>query len=126
MRKLILTVILLALSACAASNMSTGKEPWSQIAPPEQRQHVMLTSFYCGDNCYVRYRPLDQPETEARSALCAVGDCIAWMTEQSDASDFEQRPAIITLGTGKQYDGGGALMSDDFPAITSLDFDLPQ
>ncbi|WP_108810631.1 hypothetical protein [Sphingorhabdus sp. Alg231-15] len=108
------------LAACATSGSPNAEPAWSAAGTPEQRQHVMLTGFDCGDNCYVHYRPLGQPEGELKTALCTVGACIAWMTEQSYAAKFEWRPATITLGTGKQYDGGGAVMSNDFPAITSL------
>ncbi|MEP2102056.1 MAG: hypothetical protein ABJP02_11160 [Parasphingorhabdus sp.] len=117
---------LLAVSACVSSGPSTNKTPSSITAPAEQRQRVMLTGFECGDNCYVHYRPLGQPEGEVKTALCTVGGCISWMTEQSFASKFERRPATITLGTGKQYDSGGAVMSIDFPAITSLKVDPAQ
>ncbi len=111
---------LLALSACATGGSPASEPPWSATAEPEQRQQVMLTGFECGDNCYVHYRPAGQPDGALKTALCTVGACISWMAEASFASKFEWRPAIITLGIGKQYDGGGAVMSDDFPAITSL------
>ncbi len=120
---LTLGATLMALSACAAGGSSDSEPAWSAKGVPEQRQRVMLTGFECGDNFYVRYRSAEQPEGESKAALCTIGPCIAWMAEQSSASEFKQRPAIITLGTGKQYDGGGAVMSDDFPAITSLTLD---
>ncbi len=114
---------LLALSACVTGKSPASELPWSATAEPELRQRVILTGFECGDNCYVHYRPAEQPEGERKSALCAVGACIAWMAEQSSASEFKLRAATITLGAGKQYDGSGAVMSDDFPAITSLILD---
>ncbi|WP_229953756.1 hypothetical protein [Parasphingorhabdus litoris] len=127
MNKLImLAAAVLTLNACVANDGMSGEAAWSKKDVPEKRQRVLLTGFECGDNCYVHYRPLGQPDGELKTALCTVGDCISWMAEQSYASKFDWRSATITLGTGKQYDGGGAVMSDDFPAITSLEVDPEQ
>lgn len=119
---LLAATTLLAVSACAASNNSTS-EPWSVVAPPEQRQRVILTGFDCGDNCYLHYRALGEPDGELQTALCTVGPCSAWFEEQAMGAEFIARRATVTLGIGKQYDGGGNVMSEDFPAITSLEID---
>lgn len=110
---------LLALSACA----SVSEPPWSATATPEQRQRVILTGFDCGDNCYLHYRALSQPDGDLQTALCSVGACETWYADQNMEPEYRERIATITLGIGKQYDGGGNVMSDDFPAITSLKID---
>lgn len=121
-----IAMTLFALSACAASGVSSSETPWSATAPPEQRQQIIITGFDCGDNCYLHYRPLTQPDGELQTALCSVGACEPWYSEQSMGPEFRERIATITIGIGKQYDGGGNVMSDDFPEITSIKIDPPK
>lgn len=114
---------LLALSACA-SNVSPDSEPaWSTTAQPEQREHIVITGFECGDNCYLNYRPQDRPTGERQTALCSTGICADWYSEQEMPAAYIGRGATVTLGIGQQVDGGGNVMSDDFPEIKGIVLD---
>ncbi len=110
----------LALGACAAGGVSNNALPSNATVEAEQRQRVTLIGFDCGDNCYLHYRPFGQFDGDFQTALCSVGPCSEWFEEQAMGAQYVARTAIISLGTGKQYDGGGNVMSDDFPAIKSM------
>ncbi|QTD56738.1 hypothetical protein [Parasphingorhabdus cellanae] len=114
---------LLALSACASSVSPAGEPAWSTMAPPEQREHIVITGFECGDNCYLNYRPKDRPTGERKTALCSTGICADWYTEQEMPAAYIGRGATVTLGIGQQVDGGGNVMSDDFPEIKGIVLD---
>jgi len=88
---------------------------------------IRIEGFECGDNCYLNYRVLKAtggaPSGEEQSALCSVDACEAWYMEQEMPSAFVGRTASATIGTGKQYDNAGTVMSDDFAEIRSLVID---
>ena len=84
---------------------------------------VHIEGFECGDNCYLSYSEVSDVVTEGQSALCNVDACEAWFEEQAMPPEFVGRSATIALGKGKQYDNDGNVMSDDFPAITSITID---
>lgn len=86
----------------------------------EQPMAIVITGFECGDNCYLDYRLRAEPDGESQSALCSVGECGLWFEEQQMPPDFEGRMANVMIGKGKQYDGSGTVMSDDFPEIKSI------
>jgi hypothetical protein len=85
---------------------------------------VKITGFECGDNCYLDYRPLDAADdADTQSALCSVGDCEGWFSNQEMPPEYIGRTARIVLGTGKQYDNAGNVMSDDFDEVTAITVD---
>lgn len=85
---------------------------------------VTITGFECGDNCYLDYRPLDAADdADTQSALCSVGACEGWFSMQEMPAEYIGRDATIVLGTGKQYDNAGNVMSDDFAEVTAITID---
>ena len=114
---------ILVLTACAVEE-APAADAVAEAAKPEQKsQRITINGFECGDNCYLDYRPLAEPDSELQSALCSVGPCADWFGEQAMPEEFVGRSATVTIGMGQQYDNEGNVMSDDFPQITKLTLD---
>ncbi len=101
---------------------SIGKGPSPNAASNAVR--IRIEGFECGDNCYLDYRPLDAADdADTQSALCSVGDCEGWFSNQEMPPEYIGRTARIVVGTGKQYNNAGDVMSDDFPKVTAITID---
>lgn len=117
--------LLSALMLGVAAPLAVG--PASAAAPKARTIPIRIVGFECGDNCYLSYRVITatgRPAAgEPKSALCNVGPCAAWFAQQAMPSKYVGRRAQIVLGKGQQVDGGGNVMSDDFPEIKKLILD---
>ncbi len=113
----------LALTACGVEEAPAADAVADAAKPAQQSQRITINGFECGDNCYLDYRPLAEPDSEPQSALCSVGPCADWFEEQAMPEEFAGRSATVTIGIGQQYDNEGNVMSDGFPLITSLTLD---
>ncbi|CAN0552540.1 unnamed protein product, partial [Ectocarpus sp. 8 AP-2014] len=97
-------------------------------SPTGQSQRISVRGFEWGDNCYLDYSLIasaadPDPVEETRSALCNVDACLPWFEEQAIPPELVGRTAIVTIGTGEQYDNAGNIMDDNFPLITSIRVD---
>ena len=77
-----------------------------------------LTGLSCGDNCYLEYRTGDS--AEVKSALCLADGCGAWQQGGELPAAYRGRDVFLKLGTGRQYDAAGNVMSEDYPAVTVI------
>lgn len=103
-----------------------GKKSIGKGASPDaagNKVRIRIEGFECGDNCYLDFTDLANPNVEIQSALCRVGACEDWFSMQEMPPGFIGRSAKIILGTGKQYDNAGNVMSDDFPEVTAITID---
>lgn len=72
-----------------------------------------ISGFDCGDNCYLT---ITDKKGKKHNALCSKSACSAWFEKQSMPKRFIGKRVKVTIGKGKQYDGGGNLMGtmDEF------------
>ena len=144
MTKILMIALALGLSGCTASEPAAeptdsvveaadpvvedakatdNTEESTEAVPADNAVRIRIEGFECGDNCYLDYTELAAANAERQSALCSVGACEEWFSMQEMPQEFVGRSARIVMGTGKQYDNAGNVMSDDFAEITSITVD---
>jgi hypothetical protein len=64
----------------------------------------VIAGFECGDNCYLTVRTANGKE---RTGLCTAPVCQQWNEKTSMPARFKGKQVRISVGKGKQYDGGG-------------------
>ena len=105
-------------SACFADAPSADSPPAS--APPESAlQEIELIRYGCGDNCYLDYVLADEPR-DTLQALCAAPLCGNWERWGELPDGLKNQRVLARFSTGRQYDGSGTVMREDFPAITEV------
>lgn len=67
----------------------------------------VIAGYECGDNCYLTLRDTAGKE---HGGLCTASVCQPWNDNAEMPQSFIGRPARVTVGKGKQYDGNGKVM----------------
>ena len=116
MYRFLLPVIFCA--ACFADSDSPDGAPAS--APPDGTlQEIRLIRYGCGDNCYLTY-VLPGEIQDTLQALCAAPVCGSWERWGELPDGLQNQRVLARFSTGRQYDGSGTVMREDFPAITEV------
>lgn len=80
---------------------------------------IILTDYSCGDNCYVSY-VLPAAPADTLQALCAASLCGNWERWGELPEGLRNQRVLARFSVGKQYDGAGTVMRDDFPSVTDI------
>ena len=63
-----------------------------------------ITSFQCGDNCYLT---ITSASGEEHVGLCAAPECAAWNEVAEMPKSMVGKDVVATVGVGTQFDGNG-------------------
>lgn len=78
-----------------------------------------ITSYDCGDNCYLTITDLQGQE---QTGLCGASICELWGENESSFSRYQGKKVRITVDKGHRVDGEGEVIDevDDFVKIEAL------
>lgn len=78
-----------------------------------------ITSYDCGDNCYLTITDLQGQE---QTGLCGASICELWGEDESSFSRYQGKKVRITVDKGEQINGEGEVMGemDAFVKIEAL------
>lgn len=78
-----------------------------------------ITSYDCGDNCYLTITDLQGQE---QTGLCGASICELWGENESSFSRYQGKKVRITVDKGEQINGEGEVMveMDAFVKIEAL------
>lgn len=102
------------------TNTKTEPAPAPTPTPSSKMLTGKITSYDCGDNCYLTVRD-DQGEDHV--ALCTADLCSQWNEVAAMPANYLNKKVKVSVGRGKQYDGAGTEMGemDAFDSITLLE-----
>lgn len=80
---------------------------------------VNLSSFECGDNCYLEITEAIEGAAE-RKVLCTARLCANWQADGRLPSNLRNTGAEAKFGKANQVDGAGTVMARDVEAIVDL------
>lgn len=68
-----------------------------------------ITSFECGDNCYLT---ITSESGEEHVGLCAAPECVPWNEVAEMPADMVDRNVVATTAIGTQFDGNGDAVAE--------------
>jgi hypothetical protein len=83
----------------------------------EQALEGVISSYECGDNCYLT---IVDSEKKEHAGLCAAELCQQWNMDVAMPSKYKGMKVKVIVGKGLQYDGSGAVM-DEMDVFTQID-----